>query len=210
MNRLFASVGQSIGASGLISFKDWLVWFPGYPRHSQESSPVPQFESISSSVLSLVISLFTCIKKNDQLTSIESLRRMDGNSHHFPGGTPHFHSCVQNVYLGPIGFSLFCIGFWKLFLLEPLKLANFYDRFLSMITLYLLYMEISTWGWSETLRNSVCCKERLEVSGSIWEGVCYEDQVNPNLLHSRWFQKMISKLQRSIYKWSLAATKINS
>ena len=39
---------------------DWLVWYPGCPRDSQESSPVPQFKSINSSVLSLVISLFTC------------------------------------------------------------------------------------------------------------------------------------------------------
>ena len=50
-------------------------------------------------------------KKNDQLTSIESLKRMDGNSHHFPGGALHFHSCVQNVYLGPIRFSLFVLVF---------------------------------------------------------------------------------------------------
>ena len=50
-------------------------------------------------------------KKNDQLTSIESLKRMDGNSHHFPGGALHFHSCVQNVYLGPIQFSLFVLVF---------------------------------------------------------------------------------------------------
>ena len=29
--------------------KDWLVWTPCFPRDSQESSPAPQFESISSS-----------------------------------------------------------------------------------------------------------------------------------------------------------------
>ena len=28
---------------------DWLVWAPCCPRHSQESSPAPQFESINSS-----------------------------------------------------------------------------------------------------------------------------------------------------------------
>ena len=33
--------------------EDWLVWSPCHPRDSQESSPVPQFESISSPVLSL-------------------------------------------------------------------------------------------------------------------------------------------------------------
>ena len=32
---------------------DWLVWSPGSPRGSQESSPAPQFEIINSSVLSL-------------------------------------------------------------------------------------------------------------------------------------------------------------
>ena len=31
---------------------DWLVWSPYYLRDSQESSPAPQFESISSSALS--------------------------------------------------------------------------------------------------------------------------------------------------------------
>ena len=40
--------------SGLISFKvDWFDLLAG-PRDSQESSPAPQFESISSLVLSLV------------------------------------------------------------------------------------------------------------------------------------------------------------
>ena len=32
----------------------WLVWSPCCPRDSQESSPVPQFENISSSVLKLL------------------------------------------------------------------------------------------------------------------------------------------------------------
>ena len=34
--------------------QDWLVWSPCSPRDSQESSPTPQFKSISSSVLRLV------------------------------------------------------------------------------------------------------------------------------------------------------------
>ena len=33
---------------------DWLVWSPCSPRDSRESSPVPQFKSINSSVLSLL------------------------------------------------------------------------------------------------------------------------------------------------------------
>ena len=64
MSRLFASGGQRIGASAsAMAFPwilkvdflwDWLVWSPCCPRGSQESSPAPQFESISSSVLSLL------------------------------------------------------------------------------------------------------------------------------------------------------------
>ena len=33
---------------------DWLIWSPCSPRDSQESSPTPQFKSISSSALSLL------------------------------------------------------------------------------------------------------------------------------------------------------------
>ena len=60
---LFASGGQSIGASAsasvlLISSQGWcplgLVWSPFCPRDSQESSPAPQFKSISSLALSLL------------------------------------------------------------------------------------------------------------------------------------------------------------
>ena len=52
MNWLFASTGQSIGASApvlpmtRIDFLwNWLVWSPWSPRDSQESSPAPQFKS---------------------------------------------------------------------------------------------------------------------------------------------------------------------
>ena len=34
--------------------QDWLVWSPCCSRNSQESSPTPQFKSVSSSVLSLI------------------------------------------------------------------------------------------------------------------------------------------------------------
>ena len=37
-----------------ISPSDWLVWSPCCPRDSRESSPAPQFESIISSVFSLL------------------------------------------------------------------------------------------------------------------------------------------------------------
>ena len=40
--------------SGLISFRDWLVWSPCSPRDFQEFSSTPQFKSISSLVLSLL------------------------------------------------------------------------------------------------------------------------------------------------------------
>ena len=35
-------------------FLDWLIWSPCCPRDSLESSPAPRFESINSSVLSLL------------------------------------------------------------------------------------------------------------------------------------------------------------
>ena len=65
VTRLFASGGQSIGASASASVlpMDIQDWFPlrltGLisllsKKHSQKSSPAPQFESINSSVLSLL------------------------------------------------------------------------------------------------------------------------------------------------------------
>ena len=62
MSQLFASGGQSIGvsASALVFPMniqgwfplDWLIQSPCSPRDSQESSPTPQFKSISSLALS--------------------------------------------------------------------------------------------------------------------------------------------------------------
>ena len=66
MSWLFASGGQSIlvWASFLpMNIQDWFCleltsfrtdWFPCSPGNSQESSPAPQFESLNSSVLSLL------------------------------------------------------------------------------------------------------------------------------------------------------------
>ena len=64
MSQFFASVGWSIGASASASvlalniqgwiFYDWLVWSPCSPRDTQKSFTEPQFESISSSVFSLL------------------------------------------------------------------------------------------------------------------------------------------------------------
>ena len=58
---VFASGGQSIGASASVlpmNIQDWfplgLVVSPCSPRHSQESSPTPQFKSIHFSVLSFL------------------------------------------------------------------------------------------------------------------------------------------------------------
>ena len=66
MSQLFESGGQSIGVSASTSvlpmhirtnfLQDWLVWSLCSPRDSQESSPTPQFKSISSSVLSFLYS----------------------------------------------------------------------------------------------------------------------------------------------------------
>ena len=67
MSQYFPSGGQSIGASAPASvlpmnIQDWfpLGWTDGSPcstRDSQESSPTPQFKSISSSVCSFLYSL---------------------------------------------------------------------------------------------------------------------------------------------------------
>jgi len=48
------SISPSNEYSGLVSFRmDWLD-LPCSPRHSQESSPIPQFKSINSSALSFL------------------------------------------------------------------------------------------------------------------------------------------------------------
>ena len=67
INQLLTSGGQSIGASPSesvlpMNIQDWftLGWLVGSsysPRNSQESSPTPQFKSISPSVLSLLYCL---------------------------------------------------------------------------------------------------------------------------------------------------------
>ena len=62
MSWLFASSGQSIGASASVLPMNiqgwfplgWLVWSPHSPRDSPESSPGPQLESINSSALGLL------------------------------------------------------------------------------------------------------------------------------------------------------------
>ena len=63
VSQLFASSSQKLNFNfsirpsneypGFISFKDWLVW-SCHPRDSKESSPALKFESINSSVLSLL------------------------------------------------------------------------------------------------------------------------------------------------------------
>ena len=65
MGWLFTSGGQSFGASASLSvlpmniqgcyfLSDWPVWSPCCSRDSQDSFPASQFQSISSSVLSLL------------------------------------------------------------------------------------------------------------------------------------------------------------
>ena len=62
MSWFFTSGGQSIGASASASvllnniqdwFQDWLVWYPYSSRHSQKSSPTPQFKTINFVMLNL-------------------------------------------------------------------------------------------------------------------------------------------------------------
>ena len=74
MSQVFASGGQSIGASASVfpmNVQGWfplgLVWSPCSPRDSEESSPTPQFRCINSSQLSLLHS--------PTLTSIHNHRK---------------------------------------------------------------------------------------------------------------------------------------
>ena len=63
MSQVFTWGGQNTGVSALASFlpkksqdwspSEWTVGSPRNPRDSQESSPIPQFKSINSLVLSL-------------------------------------------------------------------------------------------------------------------------------------------------------------
>ena len=48
------SFSFSLSPSNEYSEFDWLVWFPCSPRDSQESSPVPQFKTISSPAICLL------------------------------------------------------------------------------------------------------------------------------------------------------------
>ena len=59
MSRLFASGGQSIGASASsvlpVNIQGWFISFRiDSPKDSQESSPTPQFKSINPSMVSLL------------------------------------------------------------------------------------------------------------------------------------------------------------
>ena len=61
MSQIFTAGGQSIGVSASASVlpmnaQDGLVGSPCSPRDSQESSPIPQFKSINSSVFSFLYS----------------------------------------------------------------------------------------------------------------------------------------------------------
>ena len=121
MSQLFASGGQSMGASASDQsfqwifradfLQDWLVWSLCSPRDSQESSPAPQFESISSSMLSLWCSVhmitwtqtlpnsmklwtMLCRATQDGWVMVESSDKSwstgEGN------GKPLQHSCLEN------------------------------------------------------------------------------------------------------------------
>ena len=91
VSQLFPSGGQSIGASTstpilLMNIQgwfpyDWLVWSPGCPQDSQESSLASQFKSSSSLVLSLLYGpTLTSIRyywKNDTFDSTDLCQQSD-------------------------------------------------------------------------------------------------------------------------------------
>ena len=77
VSQLFASGGQSTGASASASFlpkksqgwspSEWTGWISLQSKDSQESSPIPQFKSTNSSALSFL--------HNPTLTSIHDHRK---------------------------------------------------------------------------------------------------------------------------------------
>ena len=73
MSQIFASSGQSIRALASASILPMNIqdWSPCSPRDSEESSPTPLFESISSPVLSLLY--------GPTLTSVHDHRKLFGN-----------------------------------------------------------------------------------------------------------------------------------
>ena len=90
MSWLFSSGGQSIGASALalvlrMTIQGWfplelMVWWPCSPRDSQESSPEPQFESISSLPLSLYDPTLTSIRDYWKKTIALTIRTFVGKA----------------------------------------------------------------------------------------------------------------------------------
>ena len=76
MSQLFTWGGQSTGVSALASFLpkntqgwshlEWTGWSPCSPRDCQESSPTPQFKSISSSALSFLHSPTSYMSKTSE------------------------------------------------------------------------------------------------------------------------------------------------
>ena len=81
MSWLFALDGHSIGASASASVLPVSIqgWSPCCPRDSQESSPAPQFESISSSVLCLLYGPALTSVHNYHITLQSCQRGMEEN-----------------------------------------------------------------------------------------------------------------------------------
>ena len=98
MSHLFSLDGQSIGASASgsvlpVNIQGWFPlgltgWSPCHPRDSQETSPAPQFESINSSVLSLLygptlISIHD-YQKNSSFDYMDLCRQGDVSAFYYP------------------------------------------------------------------------------------------------------------------------------
>ena len=88
------SISPSSEYSGLISFRmDWLDLSPCSPRNYQESSPTPQFRSISSLVLSFLY--------GPTLTSIHDGKNHENSiRHHIAWAGP---ALLQNPFSGNLG-----------------------------------------------------------------------------------------------------------
>ena len=136
MSQFFTSSGQSIGVSASASvlpmnIQDWfpldgLIGSPCSPRDYQESSPTPQFKSISSSVLSLfydtaLTSIHDWLALNPQsllssLFYLNSITKVQINlvPDHSSSNIP-CHSAFVFICLSPhfgMSLSTSCVSIW--------------------------------------------------------------------------------------------------
>ena len=112
VSQLFASGGQSIGASASILPMNIRGWFPSIlmvwswcPRDSQESSPASQFENINSANICWIIEKAKEFQKNIYLCFIDFAKALDcvdnnklWKTFKQMGIPDHLTCCLRNLY----------------------------------------------------------------------------------------------------------------